>query len=324
MDFAPSVSSPEEFTVTVKDGKKNNVLKFGCAYRASLLNDLQRFRPNAMTGTRFMCVKITRSHQREDCVLVVREFGIGHVNKEGEEITTYKYQNITGVRRVKDDPSGIVLVTGDRQHMYATPDRESMMKQIAAAVTKLGRSQIVDDAVMTLQDYRNYRTFLGNDGSPKMAEFEVLKVTPRFPTPRVRKLTITETCIVERDTKTYGVISARPLTNVFQIVRQWDEPQNVVIEYKVRCCFVDHMDAIVPLFLLPFLYNAQTGESRTYVCTRRDELIASILDGCWNVGNGTATVAPVPLREGLRIIPLHHETDENVENIYMKRLAAGM
>lgn len=233
VDFAPNTSSPDEFTVTVREGKKNSVLKFGCAYRALLLNDLQRYRKGADESQSFRCYKITRNHQREECTLKVRPSGLSHVNIEGEEITTYQYREIDAVRKVRDDASALVLVTGDRQHLYVTPDRDHLVNQIAQAVTKLGQSSVVEDSSVTMQDFRNYRTFLGNDDAPKMAEFEVLKVTPRFPTPRPRRLVVTETNIVERDPKTYAVISARPLTAVFSIVRQWNEPQQLTIEYKV-------------------------------------------------------------------------------------------
>ena len=71
---------------------------------------------------------------------------------------------------------------------------------------------------------------------------------------------ITESKIVERDASTYAIISARPVTDIFALVRYWDEPQKLAIEYK-------------------------DGSRRVYVCSRRDAVLGVALDTARNAGN---------------------------------------
>lgn len=82
------------------------------------------------------------------------------------------------------------------------------------------------------------------------------------------------------------------------------------------------ISAILP-FHLTFCPILQTGEARNYICTRRDEVVASIIDGAWSSKNRIATVNPVPSRIGLRAVPLDHDDDENIETIFMKHLGTG-
>lgn len=78
---------------------------------------------------------------------------------------------------------------------------------------------------------------------------------------------LTEQEITERETGTYGVVSCRSVLSLFAIVRHWDEAQKLTLEY------ID-------------------GSSRTYICSYRDELVASVLDAAANAGNGTVEIVP--------------------------------
>ena len=70
-----------------------------------------------------------------------------------------------------------------------------------------------------------------DDGLPTLAEFFVEKHTPKHDRPVTRRLVINEETILERDVRTYGVVTLRPLTQVFALVQSWEQPQRLAIEY---------------------------------------------------------------------------------------------
>lgn len=295
VDFSPNVSSPDEFTLTVKDGKKNNVLKFTCQWRSDLLCDLQRFSSAAVPGRRFVGFKITRALVRVECMIEVQRAAILHIASDGSVRSTYYFRHCNGIKAFSDDASAFALYFNGRPRMFASPERDALLRIVAEALTKLGLSSIMSDERLSTTDYRTVRAAHGNDRAPKLAEFDVLKVTSKYSTPRPRRLVITENSITERDTSTYTVISCRPISTLFAIVRHWDEPQKVTFEYA-EC------------------------QSRTYVCSYRDELVASALDGAANAGNRSVEVVAVTLKQGLRCFPRTLELDVATEAIYLKRL----
>ena len=48
----------------------------------------------------------------------------------------------------------------------------------------------------------------------------------------VRTLSLSESCIVERDPSTYAIVTLQPLCNVFALIRYTENPQNFAIEYN--------------------------------------------------------------------------------------------
>ena len=77
--------------------------------------------------------------------------------------------------------------------------------------------------------------------------------------PVTRRLVINEETIVERDVRTYGVVSLRPLSQVFALVQSWNHAQRLAIEY------VD-------------------GTTVWYDCSDRGTLLATLL-GKWIFNN---------------------------------------
>ena len=47
----------------------------------------------------------------------------------------------------------------------------------------------------------------------------------------MRTLSLSETCIVERDPSTYAIVTLQPLCDVFALIRYQENPQNFAIEY---------------------------------------------------------------------------------------------
>lgn len=65
-----------------------------------------------------------------------------------------------------------------------------------------------------------------------MSEFTVSKVkSPRHTDSQRRLLCLSETCIIERDPQTYSVVTLRPLSSVYALIRDPADSQLFLIEY---------------------------------------------------------------------------------------------
>ncbi|CAI8058524.1 DnaJ homolog subfamily C member 13 [Geodia barretti] len=113
------------------------------------------------------------------------------------------------------------------------------------------------------------------------------------PAPRI--LALSENCIIERDPSTYIVVTIRPLSEVFALIRYTNDPQRFSIEYV-------------------------NGIVRKYSATERDALLCSILDGVRASGNRDVCVKMTRTNRGQRLGPLHLPVEEEVESQYLKYL----
>ena len=104
----------------------------------------------------------------------------------------------------------------------------------------------------------------------------------------------------EIDAQTYGVVSARPLIEIFAIVQSWDDPQKVGIEYK-------------------------DGQTRWYLCGERNAFIASLIGAC-----RASEIENVCINAGMsgstsgshRVIPRHATSDETLESQFLTRISS--
>ena len=140
-------------------------------------------------------------------------------------LSFYPLLQLSAVKTLRDDPSALLLYAGGRPHLYATPERSEVMRLLAGHLTRLGLTSVISEAAPTAADYRVERAALTSDAAPRVAEFPVLKRTPKSASARPRRLVLTEAALQERDGSTYAVVSARPLASLHAIVRHWDEPQ---------------------------------------------------------------------------------------------------
>lgn len=100
---------------------------------------------------------------------------------------------------------------------------------------------------------------------------------------------LTENTVTERESGTYAVVSSRPLSALFAIVRHWDEPQRLTLEYtdnssRTYICSYRCVDPIVTPDAYPVTHSSPP-------CS--DELVASVLDAAANAGNGTVEIGAV-------------------------------
>lgn len=272
VDFAPAVSSVTDFTFTVRAGKKTEILKYAADHRAALLCDLQRYAsgPDGAAGARrFMAVKLTRHSSRAEAILEVGSWYVACLAPDGRRLSLYPFKEVAAVKQLRDDPSALLIYAGGRPHLFATPERGEVLRLLSAHLTKLGLTALISDVQPTAAEYRAERLALGNDGAPRIAEFEVLKHSSKAPAPRPRRLVITETCVTERDAGTYAVVSSRQLASVHALTRHWDDPQRLTIEFR-------------------------DGSTRSYSCSLREALLGSLLDGARNA-TAAAAVAALPV-----------------------------
>lgn len=73
--------------------------------------------------------------------------------------------------------------------------------------------------------------FSGDEHITSLCEFPVHKVSHRHNDPLRRTLCVSETCLLERDPNSYAVVTLRPLSDVFALVRNQDNPQMLSVEY---------------------------------------------------------------------------------------------
>ena len=78
----------------------------------------------------------------------------------------------------------------------------------------------------------NYENFSTDEHITTVSEFTVNKVnTLRHNDVQRRLLCISETCIIERDPQTYSIVTLRPLSSVFALIRDASDSQLFSVEY---------------------------------------------------------------------------------------------
>ena len=116
VDFSPSVGDPTEFSITLREGKKNSVMKYQCERRTELLTELVRAASASRAGAVFTCFKVSRVLSRVSCTLEVRPEGLRYA-LEGERLTTYLYKDMSRVSRFSDDASAFTFTVAGRPRM---------------------------------------------------------------------------------------------------------------------------------------------------------------------------------------------------------------
>ena len=92
------------------------------------------------------------------------------------------------------------------------------------------------------------------------------------------------------------VVTVRPLQDVMVLVRDPQDPQRLVIEYKL-------------------------GEARTYLSTDRDAMLSSLIDGIRAAGNRNVCIQIHRSPRGERYCPLTQAPEEEIESVVLKHLS---
>ncbi|KAL5489677.1 hypothetical protein EMCRGX_G018795 [Ephydatia muelleri] len=305
VSVVPSAKASNEFTINTRKAKKNDKLTFSSDYRLEILTEVLRFSPlfaddgaKAKSTKVFPAFKYGWPESKARVDLVVRKHSLAQVNSTGGTIAEYDFKDIEFMARVTDSGSGFIVSSGGfgRLHMFICDQRDDLMKLIQSnARDNVGFDVAIRKESVSLQDYQAKRLgkFSEDECVISLSEFKVLKYTPRHPEPTVRIMALSESCIVERDPATYSVVTVRPLSEVYTLVRYPEDPQLFSIEYT-------------------------NGKYRKYTCTDRDALLCSILDGVRASGNRDVCVKMQRTKSGMRLGPLAVPVEEEVESQYLR------
>ena len=314
LDIGPNPKVDNEYIITVrKSAKKSETMRFSCDYRDDLLTETLRFRPlfGSLDGKqrkdeeRFNAAKIHWSERKMPVVLSVTACALNqHDALTKKLVCSYYYKNIEAIALVSDYPGGFVVLHGGfgRMHMFVLEERDSLLRKVQEnAGAFIGYSLRIRKEAVSSSYFSENRLgkFSSDDHVMSVSEFPVLKSSRRHPEPVSRILALSETCLVERDPATYSVVTLRPLSDVFALIRGTKDPQQFGIEYI-------------------------QGETRVYTSTDRDALLASVLDGVRASGNRDVVVKMQVTQRGLRHGPLSIPVEEEVESQLLKAIGSSV
>lgn len=215
-------------------------------------------------------------------------------------LASYHFKDFEGLITVKDYSNGFVVVCGGfgRLHLFASQYVEEIKKKLVeSAMNNLGISIRVPKDSIIFDEFaaQRFGKFSGDENITSVSEFTVHKNSSRHSEAQRRTLCLSDTCLLERDPQTYNICTLRPLSDIFAIIRDNKNPQLFTIQYI-------------------------NGQTRSYIATDRDSLIASLLDGVRASGNRDVHVKMHSVARGKRLGPLSLPVDEEVETSHIKFL----
>ncbi|XP_067952104.1 dnaJ homolog subfamily C member 13-like [Watersipora subatra] len=304
----PNVKAPanNEFLITMKKGKKTDTMKFSTDHRADILSEALRFQDRfaikPAAGMRFQASKYHWSEAKVPVSLCVNACSLDQRDSGGRLLCSYDYKDFEGLVVVSDFPGGVCVIHGgfNRLHLFQLQERDQLIKSVMeAAATNIGISIRQRKEPITFEQFQNNRLgkYSTDEAVTSYAEFNVHKHCQRHLDPVRRLLCLTETCVLERDPATYHIATLKPLSEIFSIIRNEDNPQMFSIEYV-------------------------KGAIRTYTSTERDSLIASVLDGVRASGNRDVYVKMAFTDRGKRLGPFTKAVDEEVESQHLRFIQA--
>lgn len=215
-------------------------------------------------------------------------------------LASYCYKDFEGLVTMKDYPNGFLVVCGGfgRLHLFSSLQVEEIKKKVVeAAQNHLGITIRIPKDSIKFDNFASQRfgKFSSDEHITSVSEFTVHKNSSRHNEPQRRTLCLSDTCLLERDPQTYNICTLKPLSEVFALVRDNLNPQLFTIQYF-------------------------DGQSRSYMATDRDSLLASLLDGVRASGNKDVHVKMYPVTRGRRLGPLNLIVEEEVEISHVKFL----
>ncbi|XP_058807941.1 dnaJ homolog subfamily C member 13 isoform X2 [Phymastichus coffea] len=294
-----------EFCITMRKERKVENMKFSSEHRAHLLTEALRYRnqfaEKPKDVMRFSAYKHHWSDTRLPVVLEITPYSLDQLDPATNMVlASYCYKDFEGLVTVKDYQNGFVVVCGGfgRLHLFASQYIEEIKRKLVeSAMNNLGISIRVPKESIKLDDFFAQRLgkFSGDEHITSVSEFTVHKNSSRHLEPQRRTLCLSDTCLLERDPQTYNICTLRPLSDVFALIRDNQNPQLFTIQYI-------------------------NGQMRSYTATDRDSLLASLLDGVRASGNRDVHVKMYPIARGKRLGPLSLPVDEEVEILNVKFL----
>ncbi|XP_039252268.2 dnaJ homolog subfamily C member 13-like isoform X1 [Styela clava] len=295
-----------EFIISLrKTGKKNDTMRFSCDHRADVITEALRYCKHFSEAYHKVQRFNARKHHWSDTRLpVLLEVGAGSLHQldptSSRVLASYDYKDIEGFTEVSGYPGGFaVIYSFSRLHLFSCTNPDELIKAcVDAASRNVGIQLKKRKDPISFDQFVNYRfgKFSDDEQVTSVAEFSVQKITHRVNEPVRRTLCLSESCIIERDPATYNIVTLRPLSEVFSLVRDVVNPQKFTIEY----C---------------------KGQRRYYLSTDRDSLLATLLDGVRASGNRDVCVKMIETNLGQRMGPMYVPVEEDVESLHLRFLA---
>ncbi|CAH0774017.1 unnamed protein product [Bemisia tabaci] len=287
-----------------KDGKKDS-MRFSTEYRSQLLSDALKYRhlfdEKPQEILKYEAFKHHWSGTKLPIVLEVTPYSLDQLDTATNQLlASYCFYDIECIRDVSDVPTGFVVVCKyGRMHFFSCHKKEDIKKKMQEAALyylndriDFSANSILDQEVVA----QRFGQFSGDEHITSMAEFTVSKVqNNRHSESQRRLLCLSETCILERDVQTYSIVTLRPLSDIFALIRDPSNPQLFTIEYI-------------------------NGSKRSYNAPNRDSLLASLMDSVRASGNRDVHIKMNFTDRGKRLSPFSYPVDEEVETSQLKFL----
>lgn len=183
--------------------------------------------------------------------------------------------------------------------MFASEGKDEIIKRLQEAAMSSTGLLLRKKEPINLETFQTQKfgRFSDDEYITSISEFTVQKLSQRRLDPVRRTLCLTESTLLERDPSTYNIITLKPLGMVAALVRGKENPQQLSVQWT-------------------------DGETRSYLSTDRDSLLASLLDGARAAGNPDVHVRLSPLERGRRLTPLDLPCLEEIESSCLKFLTS--
>eukprot|EP00941_MAST-03F_sp_MAST-3F-sp1_P001821 g1821.t1 len=320
------------FTVVLNDraAGKRQAMTYECNERAFILSELFRLlaRATGIRAPQFHGSKLSsRLNKFRRCRFRIDPHALVMLDSEMNELRCWKYVDLLSARAISDNDSAFVLRgPKGRDYCFTCPDRRRILNDIFSRAQNLGIRINVKSAC-TLADAKKALVSQRNIPASVQvhAEFSLKKIKAGYlvqpeedgtggifsKSIQVNRLChLTSDLLVERDPLTYAVTSTTPLTSVFALVRDVNDPLKVQVEVSHNANAGESIkeknprnDGGKPQKEESFSARWSSSEIRTYQCTSRDAFIASLADAVRRARPGfylaiDAVVTPLGRRLG--------------------------
>ncbi|KAK6624832.1 hypothetical protein RUM44_011696 [Polyplax serrata] len=303
LDIQPASSANRtEFILSFRKDKKVDSMRFSTECRSALLTGVLACKYMFSDKPKDILKCQSYKHHWSDTKLpVMLEVTPSSLNQldlaTNVVLASYSYIDIKGFSEVKDYPGGFVIICEEfsRMHLFSCDNLLELKTKILESANNIGVTIRVIKEPVTIQEFNNQRlgNYSGDEHVTSITEFIVHKISHRHQDAQRRILCLSESCILERDPQTYSICTLRPLSDIFALVRNKDNPQQFSVEYT-------------------------NGDTKIYTTSDRDGLLATLLDAVRGSGNHDVHVKMQSTSRGKRWGPLIQPLEQEVESLHLK------
>ncbi|TYZ69341.1 hypothetical protein PybrP1_000115 [[Pythium] brassicae (nom. inval.)] len=306
-------SDPEGFTLLLKGPKKDEPLKLRCRFRSRLLSDLFRLQDQVLqrhsrAENQFACSKWSRKGVALGCVLEVGLDGVICTFPDGSPRSKYLYVDMEHLTALADTSDGFAFGYAGRHRLfYCDGKRAALLQRLQAAAEAIGCMIYASQRGSTAESVKAARSEYGKSVGSPFVQFDVQKLTPKYLHPVDRVLSLHEKHLLELD-RDGEVVSSIEYSKIGVLVRQQRSPADFEIQFS-------------------------NGETRKYVSSDRDGVLAALYDLCVTCNENPELLISCGANErGLRLLPFFavedaSETtsffgDSSIGTCFLQRMAA--